>query len=151
MARKPYTSRRRAPAAAPATAPAAEPSPELARILGDLQSPNPATRAQAVRALCPCRGTPWEEPVFQRVFAMRNDPSPEVRHAVEHDLKENPAWGERAEARRMEARRARLEMQSVREAIETGRENPAPPGAHSLAWRAPRRPRSRKGYYPRGR
>src|SRR5438067_1547098 len=147
MARKPYSKRRGAPPAE--TLPA--PSPALARILGDLQSPDPATRAQAVRSLCPCRGTPFELPVFQRVLALRNDPSPVVRHAVEHDLEENPDWGERAEARRMEARRARLEMQNVREEIETGAAADAPPTAHSLAWRAPRRPRSRKAYYPRGR
>jgi hypothetical protein len=147
MARKPYAKRR----GAPAVEPLPEPSPALACILGDLQSPDPATRAQAVRSLCPCRGTPFELPVFQRVLALRSDPSPVVRHAVEHDLKENPDWGERAEARRMEARRARLEMQHVRNEIETGPAEAARPSAHSLAWRAPRRPRSRKGYYPRGR
>ena len=146
MARKPYLARRGRTDAEPMP----EPSPALARILNDLQSPDPATRAQAVRSLCPCRGTPWEQPVFQRVLAMRNDPSPVVRHAVEHDLEENPDWGERAEARRMEARRVRLEMQNIREEIETSPAEAARPAAHSLAWRAPRRPRSRKAYYPRG-
>jgi hypothetical protein len=147
MARKPYAARRGKANADPTP----EPSPALARILNDLQSPDAATRAQAVRSLCPCRGTPWELPVFERVLAMRNDPSPVVRHAVEHDLEENPDWGERAEARRMAARRVRREMQSIRVEIERGPVDQAPPAAHSLAWRMPRRPRSRKTHYPRGR
>src|SRR5207248_5334620 len=109
MARKPYSKRRGALPAEPLP----EPSPGLARILGDLQSRDPATRAQAVRSLCPCRGTPFALPVFERALALRNDPSPVVRHAVQHDLEEHPGWGERAEGRRMEARRARLELQNV--------------------------------------
>jgi hypothetical protein len=146
MARKPYLNHRGAPAE---EAPAA-PLPELAGILAALQSPEAAVRAQAVRSLCPCRGTAWEQPVFQRVLALRDDPSPVVRHAVEHDLRENPDWGERAEARRMAALRARRDMQRARAEIETGPAQTAP-AAHSLAWRRPRRPRCRKTYYPRGR
>ena len=147
MARKPYLNHRRAPVEESPS----EPSPALARILEELQSPDAATRAQAVRSLCPCRGTAWEQPVFQRVAALRNDPSPVVRHAVEHDLRENPDWGERAEARLMEGRRARLEIRRVRQEIETGPADAAPPAAHSLGWRMPRRPLRRKTHYPRGR
>ncbi len=50
MARKPYSPRRGRPEAAPAC----EASPALARILDDMQSPDAATRAGAVRELCPC-------------------------------------------------------------------------------------------------
>jgi hypothetical protein len=127
------------------------PSPELERILCDLESPDEHTRAGAVRELCPCRVSCWGVPVFERVLALRNDPSPVVRHAVQHDLQENPDWGERVEARRLEGRHALRETQRAREEIEAGLAEGEPPATHSLAWRMPRRPRSRKGYYPRGR
>lgn len=132
------------------TNPAAAPPPELERILCELQSPDPATRAQAVRALCPCRGTRWEVPVFPRVLELRNDPSPVVRHAVKHDLGENPEWGERQELRVLEGQRLRRDMEQVKEEIAAGWPEGEPPTPHSLAWRMPRRPRSRKRYYPRG-
>jgi hypothetical protein len=73
--------------------------PELEQILSDLHSPDAATRARAVRSLCPCRGVPWGVPVFRYVWEMRNDPNPIVRRAVRHDLKENPWWSARHEAR----------------------------------------------------
>ena len=146
MARKPYLNHRGAPAE---EAPP-EPSPALAGILAALQSPEAAVRAQAVRSLCPCRGTAWEQPVFQRVLALRNDPSPVVRQAVEHDLRENPDWGERAEARRMEA-----PARAAGHAASTGgdRDRARRDGAGRTQSRlaAPRRPRCRKAYYPRGR
>jgi hypothetical protein len=129
------------------TAPA--PSPELERILCELQSPDEGTRAAAVRELCPCRGTEWGVPVFHAVLALREDPSPVVRHAVQHDLSENPDWGEQQERRRLDGRRALRESQRVRAEIEAG-PGDGPPPPHSLGWRMPRRPRSRKGYYPRG-
>lgn len=129
-----------------------EPSAELQEILGNLESPDAQVRANAVRQLCPCRGTQWEVAVFPRVLALRNDPSPIVRHAVQHDLSENKDWGEREELRRLEARQKRQETRQVLAEIEAGEtEDPVPP-PHSLAWKAPRRPRSRKGYYtPPGR
>jgi hypothetical protein len=128
-------------------APAPEPSPELQRILDELASPDEQTRANAVRQLCPCRGTQWERAVFPQVLALRNDPSPIVRHAVQHDLSENKDWGERQELRRLEGRRNRQEVRQVKAEIEASEaEAPAPP-PHSLAWKAPRRPRSRKSYY----
>ncbi len=129
----------------------AKPPPELERILRDLDSPDERTRANAVRQLCPCRGTQWEVPVFQRVLTLRNDPSPLVRHAVQHDLEENPDWGERQEARRLERRRQRQEAHAVKREIEQGSAPDGPPPAHSLVWRMPHRPRSRKGYCPRAR
>lgn len=125
-----------------------EPSPVLKQILCDLESPDPATRAGAVRQLCPCRGANWEVPIFPRVLALRNDPSPVVRHAVQHDLRENPDWGERQEARRVEGLRQRKETQRVEEEIRGGADADEPPAAHSLAWYTPRRPRSRKLSYP---
>jgi hypothetical protein len=126
-------------------------SPELEAIFKDLESPDPGTRAAAVRQLCPCRGTPWEVPVFTRVLEMRNDPSPIVQHAVTHDLRENPDWGQREELRRLEGRRLRQEQRRVKEDIEAATPGDESPSTHSLAWRAPRRPRVRKAYYPRGR
>jgi hypothetical protein len=132
----------------PHAGPSVEPPPELERILRELESPDERTRANAVRQLCPCRGTQWEVPVFERVLALRNDPSPIVRHAVQHDLKENPDWGERQEARRLERRSQRREALRVKEEIEAGTTDAETPPPHSLAWRMPRRPRSRKSYYP---
>jgi hypothetical protein len=130
------------------TVPAAQPSPELQRILCELGSPDPAVRAGAVRQLCPCRSTKWELPVFSRVLALRNDPSPVVRHAVEHDLSENPDWNERSEARRMEGRRLREQIEQVHEEIRAGTTEDGAPASHSLAWYTPRRPRRRKLHYP---
>jgi hypothetical protein len=128
--------------------PDAEPAPELERVLCDLKSPDAKTRADAVRALCPCRGSQWNVPVFPHVLELRNDPNPVVRHAVQHDLKENPNWGGRQELRRLEGQRVRREMQHAMEEIEVEAESAMPP-SHSLAWRMPRRPRQRKGHYPR--
>jgi hypothetical protein len=132
--------------------PAPEPSAELQRILDELASPDAQTRADAVRQLCPCRGTRWEVPVFPQVLALRNDPSPVVRHAVKHDLSENKEWGERQELRRMEGWRNRQEARQVKGEIAASAAEDAVPAEHSLAWRTPRRPRSRKRYYtPPGR
>jgi hypothetical protein len=139
MARKRY--------AQPHARPDTEPPPQLARILCELKSPDARTRADAVRALCPCRGSQWNVPVFPHVWELRNDPSPVVRHAVQHDLNENPQWGERQELRRLEGQRVRRELQQAQAEIETDAESALPP-SHSLAWRMPRRPRRRKGYYP---
>jgi hypothetical protein len=130
------------------TEPAAEPSPVLQLILCELESPDPALRARAVRELCPCRGTQWELPVFSRVVALRSDPSPVVRHAVEHDLSENPDWNERSEARRMAGRRLRQQMEQAHEEIRAGTAEGQTPAPHSLAWYTPRRPRRRKRHYP---
>lgn len=125
-----------------------EPPPELEQILCAMESPDPQVRADAVRQLCPCRGTEWGVPVFPRVLALRDDPSPIVQHAVQHDLSENPDWGEREELRRLEGRRARREQQRAREEIEDSSWEGREPPTHSLGWRMPRRPRSRKGFYP---
>ena len=75
-------------------------SAELNRILCDLQSADAGTRAEAVRTLCPCR-TAWDVPVQRYVAAMRDDPSPSVRHEVHHVLDEDSGWGKRLESRRM--------------------------------------------------
>jgi hypothetical protein len=133
----------------PFARPERAPSPELERILCDLRSPDEQTRATAVRALCPCRGVAWETPVFRQVLELRNDPSPVVRGAVKHDLSENPDWGERSEARRLEGHRRRREWEAARAEIDAGEAEAASPAPHSLAWRMPRRPRSRKWHYPR--
>jgi hypothetical protein len=137
--------------ARPQADPVQELSPVLKEILSDLESPDAAVRACAVRQLCPCRGANWEIPVFPRVLALRNDPSPVVRHAVEHDLRENRDWGERQEARRMAGVQQRKERQRVEEEISAGADASEPPATHSLAWYTPRRPRVRKRYYPAGR
>jgi hypothetical protein len=143
MSRKPYLK--------PHTAPEkASPSPELERILCDLKSPDAQTRANAVRSLCPCRNSPWEVAVFPHVLELRNDPSPIVRHAVEHDLSENRWWGERQELRRLEGRRVKRETEQVREEIEAGFGDSRAPAPHSQAWRMHRRPRRRKWHYPKG-
>jgi hypothetical protein len=128
--------------------PAPEPSEELQRILCELDSPDDGTRAAAVRQLCPCRGADWGVPIFPRVLALRDDPSPVVRHAVQHDLSENPWWTERQELRRLEGRQAKRETQQAQAAIEAGCAEDELPDPHSLVWRTPRRPRSRKAYYP---
>jgi hypothetical protein len=119
-------------------------SPILAAILCDLESPDARTRADAVRRLCPCRGTEWGVPVFPRVWELRNDPSPIVRHAVRHDLGENPDWGEREELRRLEGQRIRQELRRVQAEIEDGAEEDETPPPHSLAWKMRRRPRARR-------
>jgi hypothetical protein len=131
-----------------ASGPAPELSEELKRILCELESPDDGARAAAVRQLCPCRGANWGVPVFSRVLALRDDPSPVVRHAVQHDLSENPWWTERQEQRRLEGRQARRETHQARAAIDAGPAEGELPDPHSLGWRTPRRPRSRKGYYP---
>jgi hypothetical protein len=130
------------------SSPDVEPPHALERIFWDLESPDPATRASAVRQLCPCRGVTYGVPIFPRVIEMRNDPSPIVRDAVDHDLNENPDWGERREARRLEGRRRRRETERVEEEIHAGAPADEQPAPHSLAWYTPRRPRSRKQYYP---
>jgi hypothetical protein len=135
----------------PHTSPDVEPPPALERIFWDLESPDPAVRAGAVRQLCPCRGIRYEVPVFPRVLEMRNDPSPVVRDAVDHDLTENPDWHQRREARRLEGLRLRREAQRVEAEISAGADAGEPPAPHSLAWYTPRRPRARKRYYPPGR
>jgi hypothetical protein len=58
---------------------------EIARILTDMRSDDEATRANAVRQICPCR-MPWEN--FDRLRKaarpLRNDPSPLVRANALH-------------------------------------------------------------------
>jgi hypothetical protein len=83
------------------------PLPELQHVLCDLQSPDDWTRANAVRALCPCRRKDWGVPVYRYVVAMQDDPSPIVRGAVHHDLSENRKWNENWEAALIQERRAR--------------------------------------------
>ncbi len=131
----------------PQTSSDVQPSPVLERIFWDLESPDPATRAGAVRQLCPCRGIQWEVPVFPRVLEMRNDPSPVVRAAVQHDLKENPDWHQRREARRLAGLHLRREAERVEEEIRAGAQADEHPAPHSLAWYTPRRPRTRKQHY----
>jgi hypothetical protein len=96
----------------PSPDPGAEASPELERVLCDLQSSDDWTRAAAVRALCPCRRKDWGGTVFRYVWAMRDDPSPIVRGAVQHDLTEN-RWNENWEARLIQERRARRRKVTV--------------------------------------
>ena len=121
----------------------------LAKIFEELKSPDEKVRAEAVRKLCPCRGNAWEVPVFPRVIELRRDPSPVVRHAVEHDLSENPGWGRRSEDRKMQGRRVKQEEREVRAEIEalidraTEENTPLPPSS-SLGWRTLPRRRKRK-------
>lgn len=98
-------------------------------ILDDLKSPDPGTRAEAVRQLCPCR-TAWDVPVQRYVAALRDDPSPTVRHEVHHVLDEDSGWG-----RRLEMRRARV-------GLTDGIDLDAFPGPYSIGWRN-RKPRNR--------
>jgi hypothetical protein len=102
-------------------------------------------RADAVRKLCPCRGTALDIPVQQKVWELRNDPSPLVRQAVEHDLRENPDWNKRTEARKIANRQTRKdEIEAKREidaALNGDKEIPLQAGSHSLGWRM--RPRRR--------
>jgi hypothetical protein len=116
------------------------PSKELSAILDELRSPDDQVRADAVRKLCPCRSS-WDVPVHEQVIALRNDPSPRVRQAVEHDLDENPKWNRRSEARKLMGRQAKQEEREANREIEAGMAAEAPP-LHSLAWRIPPRRRS---------
>jgi len=104
-------------------------STALGQILNDLQSPHEGTRADAVRLLCPCR-TKWDVPVQRYIAAMRDDPSPTVRHEVHHVLDEDSNWGKRLETRRAQAELA------------NGAADGEFPGSHSLAWKH-RKPRNR--------
>lgn len=58
---------------------------EVARLLTAMQSPDAATRARAVRAVCPCR-LPWEDFDRLRKAAQRlaRDSSPLVRAQALH-------------------------------------------------------------------
>jgi hypothetical protein len=122
-------------------APEAEPSPELQAVLSDLESSDEHVQAGAVRRLCPCRGVPWELPVFDRVMALRNDSSPVVQRAVQHDLRENSDWNARTEGRRLKGRQLRQAHRQVRAEIEGGLVEEEAPPPHSLAWRKRRKPR----------
>lgn len=124
------------------------PSPDLEAILEEMRSTDERVRAEAVRKLCPCRGVDWGTHVFQRVLELRNDPSPVVRQAVEHDLEENPRWGKRSEERKLMGKRSRTEYLQVKADIEerTALDAPTPeiPTSHSLGWRTRPRRRTRK-------
>jgi hypothetical protein len=58
---------------------------EISRLMRDIQSPDEAVRARAVRSLCPCRlgWGPFQE-CLKQISAMKKDPSPEVRKAALH-------------------------------------------------------------------
>jgi hypothetical protein len=58
---------------------------DLERVLGEVQSPDEATRARAVRNLCPCR-VGWRnfEQGIDVVTRMQKDSSPEVRRQALH-------------------------------------------------------------------
>ena len=60
-------------------------TPDVERLGLDLQSPDAATRARAVRALCPCHGG-WQlfEQHIQAVVALQKDDCPLVRAAALH-------------------------------------------------------------------
>jgi hypothetical protein len=125
--------------------PTPTPSPDVEAILCELSSPEDRVRADAVRKLCPCRGTALDVPVQQKVWELRNDPSPLVRQAVEHDLRENPDWNKRTEARKIANRQTRQDETEAKREIEAAlnvdTENPLQAGSHSLGWRM--RPRRR--------
>jgi hypothetical protein len=99
----------------------------LNEILEALQSPCDGTRAEAVRTLCPCR-TQWDVPVQRYVAAMRDDPSPSVRHEVHHVLDEDSGWGKR------------LAHRKLHEAPAT--DDDGVPGPHSIAWRKRGKPKT---------
>jgi len=62
---------------------------QLARILDNTVSRDEGTRAEAVRALCPCRG-PWPQSVRQEIIAACDVPSPRVRLEALHVLEDSP-------------------------------------------------------------
>jgi hypothetical protein len=103
----------------------------LDQILHEMQSEEEHIRAEAVRQLCPCR-TAWDVPVQRYVCEMMNDPSPSVRHEVQHVLYEDGRWGKR------------LEEQRVRKEIEAGVETENYIGPHSLGLRTRKRPLQKK-------
>lgn len=120
----------------------AAPAPEASDLLCRLSSPDEAERAKAVRSLCPCRLRP-DIPVAPAILAMRSDPSPMVRAAVNHDLLENKDWGVRVEARRLDRRRNKRRQDAVQAEIDAGPDAHDVPGPHSFAWY--RRPRPKTG------
>jgi hypothetical protein len=128
MAKKQFTQ--------PPGGPSVKQSAVLQGILCDLESPDAGTRAAAVRQLCPCR-TAFDVPVQRYVAAMRDDPSPTVRHEVHHVLDEDSGWGRRLEQRRAKA------------ALACDVEEDGSPGPYSLAWRRPKKPRNRHRARPR--
>jgi hypothetical protein len=105
-------------------------STALGQILCDLQSSDAGTRAEAVRHLCPCR-TAWDVPVQRYIAAMRDDPSPTVRHEVHHVLDEDSDWGQKLAARR------------AKRDLETADPDSDLPGPFSLGWRRRPRPRTK--------
>lgn len=115
----------------PPGGPAVRQGAKLDKILQDMQSEDELTRAQAVRQLCPCR-TAWDVPVQRYVCEMLNDPSPSVRHEVQHVLYEDGTWGKRMEDRR------------VKKEIEASVECGEAVGAHSLGMRIRKRPLQKK-------
>jgi hypothetical protein len=65
--------------------PAAVPESFVQRILADMESPDDAARARAVREICPCR-MPWD--VFERLRRaakrLQHDPNPIVAANARH-------------------------------------------------------------------
>jgi hypothetical protein len=99
----------------------------LEEILTDLQSADPGVRADALDRLCPCRSN-WDVPVQRYAAALRDDPSPPVRHRLHHLMDEDSGWGRKLEARRL------------REDLGSAEGEEVLPSPHSLAWKRPRRP-----------
>lgn len=58
---------------------------DLKALRADLQSAEPATRAKAVRSVCPCRlGFEVFEQLLAMALALQKDPDPTVRAAALH-------------------------------------------------------------------
>lgn len=106
----------------------------LQEILDELQSPVEHVRAEAVRRLCPCR-TAWDVPVQRYLSAMRDDPSPSVRHEVHHVLDEDSRWGRKLEQKRLQALQETVGLEV------------SDPGSGSLAWFRKRKPRRKRWHY----
>jgi hypothetical protein len=117
-----------------------EPAPGagLDRILADIRAADEATRAQAVRSLCPCR-IGWEG--FQKemdvVARMAKDRSPEVRRQALHVF-EDAYTMQCMESRQVDQESPEQEGEETQRARRRGRQSKQ---EITTAFRRPHRPR----------
>src|SRR5262249_55304203 len=104
-------------------------------ILADLCSDDEYARAQAVRALCPCKAE-WPRSAWEQILAACADPSPRVRLEAPHVLEDPPTP---PDPRLMRALRHARDDPDPRVADAAGR---------YLKERHPRDRRVRQGRYP---
>jgi hypothetical protein len=116
----------------------APPDGGLDRILADVRAADEATRAQAVRSLCPCR-IGWEG--FQKemdvVARMAKDRSPEVRRQALHVF-EDAYTMQCMESREAERELPEQEDEETQRARQRGRQSKQ---EITAAFRRPHRPR----------